>query len=230
MWPRFTTLWWPVPWRKTRRSATPVRPRSGTLCCAAAWPGQAIQARPPSLFAPLARRLSHRAVLLHTRSAARRARPCPPASSSPAPGPGSSQRARCKRGGSLHDVRPARPDDARADSCDQEGWRRANRREGRHRAARVVALPRSHAPSCAPATPPRSSRSSTTSRATIRRWRGVNAALAWDTRASWWCERNLSSSTQPWEALPPHPGSDRVVTILRPTCPISTVSPPRTSG
>src|SRR5215212_8208054 len=43
---------------------------------------------------------------------------------------------------------------------------------------------------------------STTSRASLKRARGVKAALAWDTKASWLMKRFLDSSTSQPEAFP----------------------------
>src|SRR3954453_20707233 len=70
---------------------------------------------------------------------------------------------------------------------------------------------------------------STTSRASLKRARGVSAALAWDTKTSWVVERFLGSSTPRPEVFAYQAHSDRVVTRSRPTCPVSTASSgPRT--
>src|SRR4051812_28545195 len=65
---------------------------------------------------------------------------------------------------------------------------------------------------------------STTSRASLKRARGVSAALAWDTKTSWVVERFLGSSTPRPEVFALQAHSDRVVTRSRPTCPVSTSS------
>src|SRR3954464_15153404 len=66
--------------------------------------------------------------------------------------------------------------------------------------------------------------SSTIKRASRRRPRGVKAALAWDTKASWLMERFLDSSTPQPEAFTNHAHSHRVVTQPQPTCLGSTSS------
>src|SRR4051794_36660121 len=68
---------------------------------------------------------------------------------------------------------------------------------------------------------------STTSRASLKRARGVRAALAWDTKTSRVVKRFLDSSTPRPEVFAHQAHSDRVVTRSRPTCPVST---PRSVG